>query len=51
VGLDRRLEGADFRHHFGIDVQAAGGVEQQHVVGLERRLRQGAFGNGHRRFA
>ena len=49
--LDRRLEFAHFRHHFRIDMQSSGGVEQQHVVGLQRRLSQRALGDRHRCFA
>ncbi len=51
VRLDRRLEFADFRHHLGIDMQSSGGVEQQHVVSLQCRLRQRALGDSHGRFA
>ncbi len=32
-------------------MQPAGGIEQQHVVGLQRRLGQRALGDGHRRLA
>ena len=49
VRLDRRLEFSDLAHHFRIDMQPAGGIEEQHVVGLQGRFRQRALGDGDRR--
>ncbi len=51
VRLDRALELLHLGHHFLIDMQAAGRVQQQHVVGLQRRLGQGALGDRDRCFA
>ncbi|MNZ69798.1 hypothetical protein D3C78_881120 [compost metagenome] len=49
--LDRGMQRLDFVHHVGVDVQTAGGVDNDHVDELELGLANRRFGNGHRLLA
>ena len=51
VGIERGFQLSDFGHHFGVDVQAPGRIEQQHVIRLQRRLGERTPGDRQGRFA
>ena len=48
VGVDDLADPADLLHHLGIDGQAAGGVDDQHVLAQAAGFGQTALGRGHR---
>ena len=51
VGRHRPVDGDDLVHHLGIDVQAAGRVDDQHVVQRASGLGEGPGRDRHRRLA
>ncbi|MNJ09541.1 hypothetical protein D3C77_36850 [compost metagenome] len=49
--LDRGVQVLDLGHHFGVDVQTTGGVDDDHVDELELGFADCRFSNGHRLLA
>ncbi len=47
--IERRVQALDFCHHVLIDVQAAGGIDDQHLHGMQPGVLQRLAGDGFRR--